>query len=79
MEFNYVIKDCILVPEEDLNEMAERVKNGESIEYVVDEYIIGLDDCEYYNSFAFDYKIIKEVRRRARLLLKNLEVNGDED
>ena len=67
MDFNYVVKGCISISEDELNEMVERVKNGESIEHVVNNYINGLDDCEYYNSDAFDYKIIKEVRRRSNL------------
>lgn len=66
MEFNYVVKDTIIVSEDELNYMAEQVKSGMSVERVVDDYIAGLDDCDYYNSFAFDYKIMKEVRRRAR-------------
>ncbi len=79
MEFDYIIKDSIFVSEDELNEMAEQVKKGISAEVVVGTYIARLDDYEYFISDAFDYKIIAEVKRRARLLLKNLEVNGDEN
>ena len=48
--------------------MAAWVKNGIPIEVVVDDYIVCLEDCDYYNAFAFDYKIINEVRRRAQTL-----------
>ena len=32
MEFNYIIEDSIWVSEDDLNEMAEQVKNGRPVE-----------------------------------------------
>jgi hypothetical protein len=68
MEFDYTIEDSIWVSEDDLNEMAEQVKSGRPAEMVVDEYIACLDDGDYYNSSAYDYKIIAEVRKRAREL-----------
>ncbi len=68
MEFDYVVNGSIWVSEDDLNEMAEEVKNGRRIEYVVDEYVAMLDDCDFYNSSAFEDKIIVEVRKRAREL-----------
>ena len=68
MEFEFTITDSIYIPEEDLNEMARLVKNGESTKDVVEDYILGWSD--YYDSIsdAFDYKIIDEVKRRAKLL-----------
>lgn len=66
MDFEYTVNGVISIPEDSLNEMAEQVKCGIPIEYVVETYISGLDDCDYYNAFAFDYKIINEVRKRAR-------------
>lgn len=65
MEFHYIIEDSIWVSEDDLNEMAEQVKNGRPVEPVVDEYIACLEDNDYYNSFAFGYQIVNEVRKRA--------------
>ena len=66
MEFDYIVNGSIFVTEIELNEMAEEVKNGRCIKNVVDEYVAMLDDCDFYNSFAYEDKIIAEVRRRAR-------------
>ena len=68
MDFEYIVENVIFVSEDDLNEMAEQVKRGIPVKVVVDNYIASLDDCDFYNAFAFDYKIINEVRRRAREL-----------
>lgn len=65
MKIDYVIEESLWVEEEELDEMAERVKNGELIEAVVNEYIIGLDDCYYCYTYAFKDKIIAEVAKRA--------------
>lgn len=65
MDFEYTVEGVISISEDELNEMAEQVKNRIPIEVVVDSYIVGLDDCDYYNAFAFEDKIINEVRRRA--------------
>lgn len=66
MKFDYVIEESLWVEEEELDEMAERVKNGEPAKNVVNEYIIGLDDCYYCYAYAFKDKIIAEVAKRAR-------------
>ena len=65
MEFCYIIEDSICISEEDLNFMTEQVKNGSPIEQVVDEYVSGFDDYDYYHSFAYENDIIHEVRKRA--------------
>ena len=68
MEFDYTIEGSIWVSEDDLNEMAEKVKNGEPAERVVNDYISCLDDCEYYISYAYEDKIINEIKERASTL-----------
>lgn len=67
MEFDYVIESSIFISEDELNDMAEQVKSGKSIELVVDEYVACLDDFDYYCSYAYIDKIINEVRRRIRI------------
>lgn len=64
MEFHYIIEDSICISEEDLNLMAKLVKKGTPVEQVVGEYISGFDEYDYYNSFAYEDKIINEVKRR---------------
>lgn len=68
MDFEYTVNGVISIPEKALNKMAKQVKKGKPIEYVVEQYIVGLEDCDYYNASAFDYKIINEVRKRVRVL-----------
>ena len=65
MNIDYVVEESLWIEEEELDEMAERVKNGELIEAVVNEYVIGLDDCYYCYAYAFKDKIIAEVTKRA--------------
>lgn len=67
MEFDYVIESSIFISEDELNDMAKQVKSGKSIELVVDEYVAGLDEFDYYCSYAYIDKIINEVRRRIRI------------
>jgi len=69
MEF--ICTNSIFVSEDELNKMAEQVKRGIPAEVVVNGYIAYSDNYEYCISNtldAFEYKIIKEVRKRARLL-----------
>lgn len=69
MDFDYIVEGSIFVSEDELNEMAEQVKRGVlSVKEIVDSYIACLDDYEYFISDAFEYKIIEEVRRRAKAL-----------
>lgn len=68
MEFHYIIEDSICISENDLNFMAEQVKRGMPIGEVVDEYISGFDDYDYYHSFAYEDRVIDEVRKRVRAL-----------
>ena len=68
MEFDYTIEGSIFIPNDDLDDMAEMVKKGTPVENVVTDYIACLDDFDYYCSYAYEDKIIDEVRKRAKAL-----------
>jgi hypothetical protein len=68
MEFDYVIENSVFISDDDLDDMAEMVKKGIPIENVVTDYIACLDDFDYFCSYAYEDKVIDEVRKRVRAL-----------
>ncbi len=68
MEFDYVIKGSVFISDDDLDDMAEMVRKGIPIENVVTDYIACLDDFDYFCSYAYEDKVINEVRKRVRAL-----------
>lgn len=68
MEFDYVIEGSIFISDDDLDDMVEMVKKGIPIEDVVTDYIACLDDFDYCISYAYEDKVINEVRKRAKAL-----------
>lgn len=68
MEFDYVIENSVFISDDDLDDMAEMVRKGIPIENVVTDYIACLDDFDYFCSYAYEDKVIDEVRKRARAL-----------
>ena len=65
MDFEFTIKDKIYIPEDELNELAEEVREGRPVRDVVNEFISGFDDYDYYHAFAYRDRVIDEVKRRA--------------
>ena len=68
MEFEYTINDSVFISDDDLNDMAEMVKKGIPVEDVVTDFIACLDDFYYYCSYAYEDKVINEVRKRVKAL-----------
>lgn len=62
MEFEYT--SIIYIYEEDLEEMAERVKQGGDFNDVYYNVMAGYDDCDYYNCNLVMDKVRKEIERR---------------
>lgn len=62
MEFEYT--SSIYIYEEDLEEMANRVKQGGEFSDVYYNIMGGYDDCDYYNCNLVADKVRKEIERR---------------
>ena len=68
MEFEYTIENSVFISDNDLDDMAEMVKKGLPVEDVVTDYIACLDDFDYYCSYAYEDRVIDEVRKRVKAL-----------
>lgn len=56
------ITTCIYI---NIDEIIEHILNGTNIDDAIDNYIIGMDDCEYYLIGSEETKKIKEeVKKR---------------
>ena len=64
MEFYF--ESCIVVSEYDLDEMVNRVKNGEDFDEVYDDISASWGDYEYYSSGLIEEEVEKEVIRRIK-------------
>lgn len=62
MNFEYT--SFIYVDECDLEEIANRVKNGEPFDDVFSDVMAGYDDCDYYNCSLIEDKVFKEIEHR---------------
>lgn len=62
MEFEY--QSSIWITDEDLNEMAKRVRAGEDFHRVFHIIMVKYDDKDYYNRGLIADAVEKEVMRR---------------
>jgi hypothetical protein len=56
MEFE--IRTTFYLSEADKKEILETISKGFSIEYAVEDFISGLDDCDYYLAGMVEEKIV---------------------
>jgi hypothetical protein len=57
MEFE--IKTTFYLSDADKEEILETISKGHSVEYAVEDFISGLDDCDYYLAGMVEEKIVK--------------------
>lgn len=62
MEFEY--SSSIYIYEEDLEEMANRVKQGGDFSDVFYNVMASYDDCDYYNCSLIMSRVREEIERR---------------
>jgi len=60
IEFTYTATFC--VDEEAFDEMYDEIKAGKDVEEVVDEYIEGLDDPDYYSAKYIRDELVKTMK-----------------
>ena len=62
----FYFESYIKVSENDLDEMVNRVKNGEDFDEVYDDISAPWNDYEYYSSILIRKDVEKEVMRRIK-------------